>query len=679
MFSSHLQRTFVPGLVFAFLAAQACGSDDGKKNARNAGDAGMGGEAGQSTEPSAGGSSAGEGPLPVAGMSGNATEMGGAGGQAPVEPMAGAGGEPVVVLPDPEVLFSVKPGAIGLDETGIRGETNVQNVIYSSKTGQQGLIDGTNAVKITGASLGLAETDQIVAFALLQPTPKNPHYLISVADDINGFSAGSYTTRIDASYYGEGQAEEGDIYYSDGIQSFRDQGEGGDDYGYNAMLATEVSLGLNPGNGDNIGPDDLTGLAIHDANQAITELYFAVSSAAVGADETGVATTDVTERGCTVFKSALDGSNTVAFSCADLGLLPSAANPDQIDALAVYGTSKPATVVFSVTSGSQGAVGSAVEDVRLAVTGIGSTLFQSTGDNENEVLKAPRDLGLLETAEAELDGLAVIDRANGAASNVGSCNMTYDPFDAVNGGGLANVYGTSHIGDDVLVIAGDVLNLGGRLLAYDAKTCAFLGQIDLPTTFSYTSQTAIIPLAGWTAAKPFEKVEYFRVETLGGTMALVRYDVTGTFVQSFPVTDSDYYDTPEALVYEPLKDRFYLVLNQYYYSEFGRRIHVFQRPDETVTSIDVPARFRTHPCGYEHELIGTDPAGNLKIGTLPVTGSSDYRVCTFTPGGELLPAPYFWTISGDVDSQEGFFASDGSHYLVHQNPYGIERGTYAAP
>ena len=677
MFSSHLQRTFVPGLVFAFLAAQACGSDDGKKRVQH-GEAGMGGEAGQA-EPAAGGSSAGETPLPAAGMSGADTgATGGGGGEAPVDPTGGAGGEPVVILPDPEILFSVKPGALGLDDSGVRGETNVQNAIYSSKTGQQEAVDGTNAVKITGESLGLAPADQIVAFALLQPTPKNPHYLISVADDVNHFSAGSYTTRIEASYYAEGQAEEGDIYYSDGIESFRDQGEGGDDYGYNAMLATEVSLGLNPGNLDNIPPDDLTGLAVHDANQPITELYFVVSSNATGGNDTAVASTAPTERGCTVFKSSLNGGNAVAFSCAELGLLPSAANPDQIDALAVYGTSKPTKVIFSVSSSSQGAVGSAVETARINASGVGSTLFQTTGNAQNSVLHAPRDLGLLQSIESELDGLAVIDRANGTASKAASCTMTYDPLDLTGGGGLSNVYGVSHIGNDVLVVAGDVLNMGGRLLAYNAKTCAFLAQVDLPIAFSYTSETTIVPLAGWTQAKPFEKIEFLRMEMYSSQKALVRYDAAGTFVQRFPIVDTDYYDTPEALVYEPKNDRLYLLLHQYY-TDYSRTIRVFPRPDETVTSIDVPAHFRTHPCGYEHELIGTDPTGNLKIGALPITGSKDYRVCTFTPGGEILPAPYFWTIGGVVDSQEGFFASDGSHYLLHQNPFSIERGTYTAP
>lgn len=673
------QRAFLTGFAFVILAAQACGSDDGKKNARS-GEAGMGGEAGQA-EPAAGGSSAGEAPLPAGGMSGTGNETGGAGGQAPVDPSGGAGGEPVVVLPDPEVLFSVKPGALGLAETGVSATTNVQNAIYSSKTGKQEAVDGTNALKISGESLGLADTDQIVAFAILQAAPKSPQYLISIADDVNGFGAGSYTTRADASYQGEGGAEEGDIYYSDGIKSFRDQGEGGDDYGFNAMLATEVSLGLSQGNYDNIAPDDLTGLAVHDANQAITELYFAVSSIATGAEGTSVANADPTERGCTVFKSALDGKNSVAFSCADLGLLPSAADPDQIDALAVYGATKPTTVVFSVTSSSQGAVDSEVEAVRLNGAPVGATLFQTSGNGQNAVLKTASELGLydsINTTDSELDGLAVIDAPTGKATSSGSCNLTYDPLDAVNGGGLANLYGVSHIGDNVLVIAGDVLNAGARLIAYDATTCAFLTQVDLPIAFAYTSETTVIPLAGWTQAKPFEKVEYLRLETLNSQKALVRYDASGSFVQSFPIADTDYYDSPEALVYEPINDRLYAVMYQYY-ANFTRTIRVFPRPDETVTTIDVPAYFRTHPCGYEHELIGTDPAGNLKLGTVPYSDGSDYRVCTFTPTGELLPAPYFWTIAGDVDSQEGFFASDGTHFLLHQNPYGIERGTYQAP
>jgi hypothetical protein len=667
------QRTFLTGFAFVLLAAQACGSDDGKKHVQM-GDAGMGGEAGESPDVSAGGSSAGAPAnpagapaIPTAGTAGN----GGSSGEPPVEPTAGAGGEPVVLPPDPELLFSVKPGALGLEATGVGTSANPQNAIYSSKTGRQEAVDGTNTLKITGESLGLAPTDQIVAFALLQPEPQSPTYFFSVA---NGSGSSYSTTRVSASYYAN-STEEGDVYYTDGMQSFRDQGEGGDLYGYNAMLATETSLGLGVGDGEVTAPDDLTGLAVHDAHTAIKALYFAVSSAAQGADETAVAGADPTERGCTVFKSTLDGSNSVAFTCAQLGLLASAANPDQLDALAVYGTTKPVTVVFSVTNASQGASDSSVESVFINEAGVGSTLFQSAGNGENAVLKVPNDLGL-EPFVDEIDGLAVIEAPNGKATKVGSCNLTYDPMDEVNGGGLSNMHGVAHIGDDVLVVFGDVVEQGARLLAYDTTTCEFLKQVDLPSNLAYPGETVIIPLAGWSKAKPFENVEYMGMGIEGPNLALQRYDAAGAFVQSFPLYGTSYYDNGEALVYEPSNDQLYVLMYQYYES-FNRTFRVVPRPDASVTSIDVPVYYRTHPCGYEHGIVGTDAAGNLKLGAAPYDDNT-YRACTFTPTGELLPAPYSWTTE-EGDSEEGFFASDGTHVLLHYNPYSIERATYQAP
>jgi hypothetical protein len=664
------QRSFLTGFAFVLLAAQACGSDDGKKHVEST-DAGMGGEAGQAPEPSAGGSSAG---APSSGAAGEApTPAGGNGGQAPVEPTAGAGGEPPLpMVPKPELLFSVKPGASGLVNSDIRAATNPENFIYTSSTGSQDPVDGTNAVKITGESLGLAPTDQIVAFALPQAEPKNPKYLFSIADG----SEGADTTRTQYEHTGS-NTEEGNVYFSDGAQSFRYIGEGGDQYGYNAMLATEVSLGLAVG--ADSPNDDLTGLAAHDANLPITELYFTVTSAAEGATDSAVATVDATERSCTVFKSNLDGTNSVAFSCAALGLLPSAADPDQIDALAVYGGADSTKVVFSVTTSSQGAVGSAVETLRLTDNGqVGCTLFESPGDQSNAVFKAAKDLGLGEYYYMydEIDGLAVIEAPKAQVANAGSCQLTYDPLDTVAGGELTSVSGTSHVGTNVLVVAG-LASATSRMIAYNATTCAFLQQVDVPSGFEDTDTTAIVPLAGWSAAKPLEKVEYLRVTLDGISRALSRYDAAGTFVQAFPITNTEY-DGVEGIVYSNADDHLYLLLNESGY----RRYKVFPRPGADVTSIDTPSFYRTHPCGYYRaDVAGTDAAGNLYVAQPQLPGK-DFRVCAFTPRGELLPAPYAWTSNRATPTYYGgFIVPGGSHFLLSMDdsPWSIERGAYQAP
>src|SRR5258706_11924408 len=105
------------------------------------------------------------------------------------------------------------------------------------------------------------------------------------------------------------------------------------------MLATEVSLGLLGPN--DARPDDLAGMLARDGNLPLSELYLTVSNDSVGAVDGGVASVDATERGCTIFKSALDGKSSVAFTCQQLGLIAG----DQIDGLLVYGTAAPNKLV----------------------------------------------------------------------------------------------------------------------------------------------------------------------------------------------------------------------------------------------------------------------------------------------------------------------------------------------
>jgi len=663
------QRTFLTGFAFALLAAQACGSDDGKKHVAMD-EAGAGGEAGQA-EPTAGGSSAG---APSPGNAGEAPiPAGGNGGQAPVVPDGGAGGEGTPVVPKPELLFSVKPGAAGLVGSGIRGKANAENFIYTSSTGSQDRVDGTNAVKISGEALGLDPTDQIVAFALPQEEPKNPTYLFSIADG----SEGADTTRTEYEHTSF-DTEEGNVYFSDGQQSYRQQSEGGDQYGYNAMLATEASLGLAVG--ADSPNDDLTGLAAHDGNLPITELYFTVTSGAQGVADSAVATVEPTERGCTVFKSNLDGTNSVAFSCAALGLLPSATDPDQIDALAVYGTAAPTKVVFSVTASSQGAVGSAVETTRLTDNGglAGCTLFESTGDETNAVFKSAKDLGLGEYwyTNDDIDGLAVIDQPKASVAHSASCQLTYEPLGV--DAGLTDIYGISRVGNDVLVMSGPSATQTTRLVAYSATTCAFLQQKELPAGFEYATDRAIVPLAGWLAAQPLDKVEYVRIENTADGKQLTRYDVDGASPKTLPIANTDYFNDVSALVYEPAGDRLYMLLRQDDYPP-RQALAVLPRPHDDTAVLTADLVELWSPCASASAISGTDAAGNLYLAQWQSPGS-DYRVCAFTSQGELLPAPYPWT-SDTQGFVAGFIVPGAGHFLLHEGdgPWVIERGAYKAP
>lgn len=659
------QRTFLTGLALTVLAVQACGSDDGKKKV-TASDAGMGGEA-TPPGPDSGGSSAGmpvgsagEPPTSVAGTAG----AGGV-GEPPIEPTAGAGGEPnPPVAPDPELLFSVKSGAHGLPNTAINAAGNEENFIYTSKTQSLDPMDGTNEVKITGAQLGLDAADQIVSFAILQAEPKNPTYLFSVADGSEGSSA----TRVYSAYWDDDQTEAGDLFYSDGVPSSRNLGEGGDQHGYNALSATFRSLGLSEGaEGD---PDDLTGLAVHDVHVPITELYFTVRADAVGATDSAVATAEPDQRSCTVFKSSLDGQNSIAFSCAQLGLLPL----DQIDALAVYGPTTPTEVVFSVNGSAQGAVGSAVETTQENGN-VGATLFGSPGDGSNVVLKNDSDLGLGGNVNDEIDGIAVVDGPKTSVAHAASCSLAYDPLDPVAGGGLASISGTSHLAANVVVFFGQTATPTNRLIAYDATTCAFLQQHDMPVDFEDTLGLAIVPLAGWSATKPLDKVEYLRVgQDQAYGKELRRYDAAGVPATPLLISGTDYSGGIAALVHDPVGDRLYMLLTNGNYPP-SLDFAVLPRPAADATGLTATFKHLVLPCADEAELTGTDAAGNLYLAKSQDNGF-DYRICGFRPDGELLPAPYAWT-SNLFGNHGGFIVPGGAHFLVHDGvtPIVIERGS----
>jgi hypothetical protein len=276
----------------------------------------------------------------------------------------------------------------------------------------------------------------------------------------------------------------------------------------------------------------------------------------------------------------------------------------------------------------------------------------------------------------ELDGLAVIDAPKARAAYTNYCELAYDPFDTNPGGELSAISGSFHLGNNVLVAAGST-NTTSRLIAYDATTCAFLQQVDVPSGFEKTSSTVIVPLTGWSIAKPLDNVEYLRVTDNGISKALSRYDATGTFVQAFPITNTDY-DAIDGVVYSKIGDQVYVLLNH----NGNHNYRVFPRPAADVTSIDTRTFYRTHPCGYEAVINGTDAAGNLYIAQLQGADSNvkDYRVCTFTPQGELLPAPYAWTTFIQGNSG-GFIVPGASHFLLHAGDGGmlIERGAYQAP
>jgi hypothetical protein len=661
------------------LVIQACGSGSTKHTAR-AEDGGAGGEAGQGGEPAKGGTESTAG-MHAGGEPPVVVPMSGAGGVP--EPVTGGGGEGgsgvVVVPPVPELLFVAKAGAVGLAGTGVSAQsaTNPQNSIYGTKTGSRDTVDGTNEVVVTGATLGLDPADKILSFTELQAEPENPVYLYSLADG----GEGAPSTRSANEWWITG-ANQGDVYSSDGSATFRYLGEGGDQYGYNALVATESSIGL-LGQHDGI-PDDLGALLARDANRPLGELYFTVSSDSVGAVDGGVAAVDPMERSCTVFKSKRDGKSSVAFSCNDLGLAPG----DTIDGLLVYGAAAPSKVVFSVAAGSVGAAGSALKTLSDALDSVGAYLFQSAGTATNTVLKQPFELGMRNMDADEIDGLTVIDgpKPLSAVKTGTSCDITFDVFDAAQGN-ILTVSGVTNIGTNVLVVLGQNAT-SDRAVAYDATTCKNLQAVDLPLNFIQAWNLAIAPAAGWSSKTPLTNVQYLSVATnMDNTEANLQvFDAAGVMQKAYGL-GPDFPINPglNALLHDPNNDRLFILTNGYRYSSnYNQILWQTAMPGAQTTSLSATGKQLALPCGTNTNVRGVDAQGNVYLAEPQGTGSGweSYAVCTFSPGGELLSRPYSWPNHGNTQTL-GFIAGLGPHVLFNSNgnapPSGIQRDTPPSP
>ena len=406
------------------VAVASCGGGSHKKT-HYVGEAGEGGVAGVPAGPGpTGGSGATTASGGEAGEQGGGTSPGGSAGAAGGEEAAGAAGAsgapPVIAMPIPvaHLLFTVGPGAKGLAGTALAAQANPQSVIFGSSSENPDPVNGSNSVLITGDQLGLAATDTIDAFGALQPKPVNPVYFFSVASG----AVGGVPTRLARS--AETNQAIGDVYFSDTSLSFRDHNEGetegGDEFGYNGLVANEVSLGLSSVAPVDSDPDDLTGFQLLPDGLLPRRIYFSVSPDSVGLPGTAVAGESADGRACTIFQSDLDGKNSVAFTCASLGLLA----PSDVKALTVFGSTTPTEILFSVTADSTGVADSAVD----ASTSVGGDVFVSTGDGQNSQRVARIGLGL--APNDQLDALTTVDRAPPSYSYASACTLTPSPMSA---------------------------------------------------------------------------------------------------------------------------------------------------------------------------------------------------------------------------------------------------------
>jgi hypothetical protein len=252
--------------------------------------------------------------------------------------------------------------------------------------------------------------------------------------------------------------------------------------------------------------------------------------------------------------------------------------------------------------------------------------------------------------------------------------LSYDPFDAVDGGDFVELTGVAHVGSNVLVLFGITSTDTNRLIAYNATTLRLLATGGHAHRFrrrEYDGHRTI----GWLGQRRAARQGRIPGGTGTGSIdkAITCYDVAGDVVASFPISDSSSVRDVSALVHDPVADRLYIVVPDGNWMT----LWVMPRPAPTDTVLTATHQDLNKPCGYVTQINGTDAAGNLHRAR--AQGSADeFRACVVTPAIEFVPLPYTWSVQDSSGLARGFVAPDGAHFVMHQvnGRITIERGAY---
>ncbi|MCA9632875.1 MAG: hypothetical protein KC766_34720 [Myxococcales bacterium] len=571
------------------LVSAACDDGDDTKNKQGAPDAGADGSVSAGGSSGSAGSSAGGA---GAGGTGGTGATGGTGGTGGTGATGGTGGTGLT-LPSP--LFSVGRSHIGASGSAVASTTEAQSNLFHPDN--PGLGAGSNTLGITAAQLGLLDTDSVDGFSVLRAVPSHPVYYFSVQDG----ATGGYRTQVERRV--TEAAPSAEVFFSDGVGSHDVVSEGGEDIGYNAAAYLHGSLGLSVAAG--IPSDDVDALELEVGTPS--EVYFSVDAQSVGASGSAVEGTAANERGCTIYRSRLDGTNEVAYTCTQLGLVAD----DEVDALVVVGAGTPSAVSFSVSASSVGVSGSAVNTEATAGE-VPGDVFGSDGSGTNTVLVDEVALGL--NASDNLNALSFREGPSVPRySFQSSCNLTPSP--------LANTPNPGYLNQIVPISGSVVLMLSTvsgfqRLSVYDAATCAQIGShVEFDATVYGTAFVQV--LSGWSATDPLNNIQLWSVEVGTGSLRLNAFElVNGSVTDTFVGTSSMYY------VQAAVAPR---GLNQVWIVGEGDQLRIYDLPTLTGSADgslpDIQQQPLTRPVFSEGRLIGYDSATS----SLQVIDDYDYE------------------------------------------------------
>ncbi len=536
-------------------------------------------------------------------------------------------------------LFSVAPGARGLAGTAVELAADPSDIYgavhtpgchecHAPANAPGPPLEQVNTLELSRAALGLAPGDDVDAIARISVRPTDPLFHFSLSP------GGTAEARTEASESAMTGKISSDIFSSRGDEL----------PGANALFVDRVQLGLATADSDaGTTEDDVDALDV--GSSFATRLFFSVTPSAMGGAGTAVASTAAADRGCTVFESAFDGSNSVVFSCAALGL----AADDDIDALVVFGSgTTPTDVLFSVTEASTGAPGTAVETERLGPTGHAADVFSSIASTDNTLTADAARLGLLGTAGSDdIDALYAEEVPR---------EPTFEPLDQCT---ISTPLDASELPVFTFVESGILLEIQRSVMqasvrAYDLRN-ACSPAASGTTVFNQDVGDQIVAAAPRFAAFPLDRddplgtLDLWLVVDAAGTSKLIHLGGNEHSIESLAP------GTVRNLVHYSGTDLFELA----YDDGAGHSTSFFQRPLGAGGTIPISARTNRvipAPCGSTPSFVGIDP----ESGGIAYADANDpaRRICWLTREGHQRKPPGRWQLAaapnlGFIDPRAG--------------------------
>jgi hypothetical protein len=259
--------------------------------------------------------------------------------------------------------------------------------------------------------------------------------------------------------------------------------------------------------------------------------------------------------------------------------------------------------------------------------------------------------------------------------------LSPDPY-AAEGAKLDSFNSAHSLGDSLILLYGRGFLVNGSAVddgigAYNVKTCAFVARASLPLDTLPGRHWTPVALAGWSAADPLKKIEYWRYGSNDQQEVVVhRLNASGALLNTYvlgnvPNDATTGYDV-SSLDYNPNNGHFVGTIQPKTGYQDNERID-FARPAPGTPDGTISAVLRTplpHPCAFDPLFSGTDKQGNSYFAQY---SNSTYRVCPLSATGEMADIPFSVGFGSSYANWGMIVPGDSIYGLIQGNAFSLER------